>query len=335
MPPCIEFTHHFGRCKRNAVVEGRCRSHHVLYEARVEESGPRPADTCPIYENEQWCGKQCEPGLDLCHEHEERRQRFEREDMILRTIDDFVDYGYTWQGVLQELYDRNPYNEITQRYIVEQVYYRLNSRIDGWIIDLEWNRVRRPDNLSSDPQNVHRTVISEQTNKITDILLTEVIPPVQDTECCIAEAWYTLPEPYRPPFFDYWSISKDIQVWYTTSACRTENDWLYKKILDGLIAYIEYQPKERRTELYIRLYQEASESMNMCCEGHIARLCNVVVGFIDGVEQPVSVGEILQMKMAAIAQKDISVEAKRAEAEEVLRDYSIEGDLRDGWLEAF
>jgi hypothetical protein len=73
----------------------------------------------------------------------------------------------------------------------------------------------------------------------------------------------------------------------------------------------------------------------MCCEGHISRLCNVLVGFDEAFQPPVPFGEILQNKMAAIAGLDIPEEEKRKQANAFFDEHRVAQEERSAWLDAF
>jgi hypothetical protein len=73
----------------------------------------------------------------------------------------------------------------------------------------------------------------------------------------------------------------------------------------------------------------------MCCEGHISRLCNVLVGFDDAFQPPVSFGELLQSKMSAIAGLDVTEEEKRRQATAFFDEHGTPAEERVAWLEAF
>ena len=77
------------------------------------------------------------------------------------------------------------------------------------------------------------------------------------------------------------------------------------------------------------------ESLGKCCEGHISRLCNVLVGFDDSFKPVVSAGELLQQKLAAIAERDIQVEYKVGEAWILFEELGIPIEERNAWIEAF
>jgi hypothetical protein len=60
-----------------------------------------------------------------------------------------------------------------------------------------------------------------------------------------------------------------------------------------------------------------------------------MVGFDDRFEPPVPVGEILQQKIASIANEEMSVEDKVERAVYVFRELQIPMDEWDVWVDAF
>ena len=129
-------------------------------------------------------------------------------------------------------------------------------------------------------------------------------------------------------------VMNDIDHWYNQQNCRTMGDRLYGKVLEGLWHTIQAQPEPARVELIQRLWEEASESVGMCCEGHISRLVNVMVGFDSAFAPPVSRGEILQNKMAALAAMSVEADVRVAYARAFMNELGMpEGDQAP-WLEA-
>lgn len=187
--------------------------------------------------------------------------------------------------------------------------------------------------IAQDSQNVHTRPVTQQTNDSTDKLLAIPIPDTQNTERQITLAWLSCH--YPTSHHQYLRVAVDVNKWFTTKTCRIENDLLYRRLLRGLVAHIEKQPELIRKELYKRLWEECLESLNMCCEGHISRLCNVLVGFDESFKPPVSLGEILQDKMAMIARMDIPDDMKRTHARAIMEELGVPEPDRAAWLDAF
>lgn len=193
--------------------------------------------------------------------------------------------------------------------------------------------------IANDPQNTHTRVVSEATNKATAILLERVKhldhtkAPTHWMDWLAIEWLTTCKKHYGPMSF----VIVDMCTWWQKSECRARGDWLYRKLLLGVLDVIhEEKNKERQKELLQRLYEECDEAQGMCCEGHIARLCNVFVGFDEAFQPPISVGEQLQQEMSVIAmRKDIDEDEKRELAIDVLDRLQVPQAQREDWLEAF
>ena len=171
----------------------------------------------------------------------------------------------------------------------------------------------------ADNQNVHREVITDQTNRGMEILLAQEVPKEQETLTEIWLAWGDSPK----------ALKEDMLRWYNQSSCRKENDWLYKRALDGLWSMIK-----GNSDLLGRLADEADESSGMCCEGHLCRLVNVMVGFDERFEVHVSKKEQLQQRMAEIAAMDVSTEQKALDAWKWMEANGIAEEERSAWIDA-
>jgi hypothetical protein len=192
--------------------------------------------------------------------------------------------------------------------------------------------------LARDTQNVHTAQVAKQTNGNLEILLEAKPYEGQDTLSILTRWWLFRP---KPAFEDYWRVMQDVHHWYHARTCKKTNDHLYQRVLDGLVVKIlratDGEGKEKDElfmELVKRLWEECEEAVGMCCEGHLARLANVLVGFDEAFKPPVPVGEILQQKMADIAQLKISHKLKLQKAVAVMDELAIPVADRDPWLEA-
>jgi hypothetical protein len=181
--------------------------------------------------------------------------------------------------------------------------------------------------LALDAQNVHTGAVTRLTSAGLQYLLDVPVPLGQETPEELYDAWDTKNKKERR------RVYRDMIQWYDTPTCREKDDHLYHRALDGLWATIKQSP--HKEELLGRLWEEASESVEMCCDGHLSRVTNVLVGFHDSVAPPVPVGERLQMAMSAIAERDIPVEHKVGQAWAVFEELKIPMEERRAWIDAF
>lgn len=300
---------------------------------------------------------------------EERRQRDLRVNELVELLR-ARNPRPTWQAVVEELYEHFENGEYTRdmAYLISRVYaareiviwpHNLIEQYWWWLDDGRVGEAPQLEQLplfehvpavprraapaaprlqalARDAQNVHTREVSEQTNESTKKLLEEYEKSCK-TKRFRSPDWFAAK--WLTERYGGWNgvvrVVNDMQHWYGTRSCRTENDWLYAKCLDGLYMLIKRTTdEETRKELYKRAFEECSESVGMCCEGHISRLCNIMVGFDDSFKPPVPIGELLQNAMAKIAQSERDANDKITEANKVFNELNVPEPERVVWLEA-
>jgi hypothetical protein len=125
----------------------------------------------------------------------------------------------------------------------------------------------------------------------------------------------------------------DMQLWYNRSWCREEGDYMYKRVLDHAWAAIKTRSADEQRTLNIRLQQECAESYGMCCDGHINRIINTFVGFIDDIAPSIPIGEILQHKMAQVSEIE-DLEERILRATLIFHELGVNAEQAGPWLEA-
>lgn len=350
-----------------------CTIHHRVYNRR---GVAHVAGTCHRWiGNTHYCGRQCaDNGLLFCERHIDVERRREERNQAQREANARIDQvvlEYTQR--LHDMNWRQMVDDITvnprgfpshTRWIIARRYFFLRAHVEPefneqWQFELYWawvvrGRIGNPPDLTDaapwipvvidrnalvviagDVQNVHTRVVSDQTNKGLEKLLeaSKNARLLLRTPESFAARW--LKRGYGN-WDDVVRIVGDMKYWYGMATCKTSNDRLYKKALDGLYRTIKNaKDDEVQAELFKRAFEECLESVGMCCEGHISRLSNVMVGFDDAFEPPVPFGEILQNKMAAISAMEIEPDEKRTLATEFLNEFAVPDGERSAWLEAF
>ncbi len=171
-----------------------------------------------------------------------------------------------------------------------------------------------------DNQNVHRARTVSHVTRIFNKLMEIVVPRDQTTlgsiivKCKLPpRAIIHLTQHYCEPVTIY------------------EIPRAYPRALDAVWAFIEAHPEKE--ELYVRVRDEMTDNIGMCAQGNLSRVCNIVSGYIEGIQPAVAQGEILQNKMAAIAGD--SEGDKVGRAKKVLQELYIPEDQWAPWIEAF
>ena len=347
-----------------------CGLHTRCYEQRVVRSGGthHQAGHCQTFDGVRWCPSLCREGSVFCTAHHFRNDRaaaatLERErvrQLLRATVDALVVLHPPpdWRDVIQGLVNQPDPDGILYQAGLEFFIRRHGGHPIEYRQHWMWveagrqgpepvfveppagpvrvTRITQQDELARivrDNQNVHTAPVSRQTNESVDRLLAVEVPAGQTTEMSMVQGWTNRSAP--PKIGRLIRVLTDVNRWFNQQMCRAAGDRLYMRVLRGLVALINQQGDETRQELYQRLWEECYESVDMCCEGHISRLCNVMVGFDEAFQPPVPVGEILQQKMAMIAGLDVTTEMKHTHALAVMNELNIPGDQRAAWLDAF
>lgn len=277
-----------------------------------------------------------EKGAKLCKRHVKVEAKRARKQVLEGLWADALDFLWDGAGLPQDL----PVY-VTGRLMEVEATPKEHEQLGEWVLDeLDFYYAIHPqvgegpgeprtelEALTRDAQNVHTPAVNAQTAAGLTALLETAVAVGQDTLDELQEAWRTRPAATRK------SVLKDVSRWYATRTCRSEDDHLYQRLLDGLWMRIKLSP--HKDDLVQRLWEEAIESLKVCPEGHISRLCNVLVGYDATFKVPISPGEILQHKIAAIAAEDISIPSKVIKAWEVMEELEIPREQRMEWIEAF
>jgi predicted house-cleaning noncanonical NTP pyrophosphatase (MazG superfamily) len=103
----------------------------------------------------------------------------------------------------------------------------------------------------------------------------------------------------------------------------------YASAFDHLWSFI--RKHEHKNELVKRLEEEILDGANVCANGKLARLMNVVEGYLDGITTE-NRKELFQNRMAIISK--MGVKRRRREAKKAFKEYGIPEGEQGPWLEA-
>jgi hypothetical protein len=312
-------------CERDGQAAGHlclCRLHLVRYDRYVDQAGPHHPGQCFHFIRENgiqqahWCDRFVPPGTYYCDRH--------RHDPVPRhlPLPDPLRAGARPlpPGLLREPPPLPP--------------PRAGSPDPRFPEPPQVARGLRA--LAADNQNVHTREVNQQTEDGIRRLCAVAVSPAQDTRKTLVGVWCTnIPTGWEKIY----TVYRDIEKWFTTQHCRTvhpqEPDNLYYKTIRGLVAYIlKVENLELRNELFKRAYEECKESVGLCCDGHLARLVNVLVGFDDAFKPPVSQGDLIQDRMSAINAMSVPTDEKVRLANAYFTELGVGVDDRAAWIVA-
>jgi hypothetical protein len=179
--------------------------------------------------------------------------------------------------------------------------------------------------IAASSQSVHTRAVIDQSNRGVAFILAVPVPEDQNTLADLKALWADASEK---------TTHTDIKTWWDKSLCFSPGDYMYRRLLKGVWAFIKSQDDaERRSELETRLLQECREARGMCCQGHTNRLVNVLSGFVGDIQVEQSRGEILQQEFAEIGGIE-DEEARYLRATQVIADLGLNADEAGPWLDA-
>lgn len=182
--------------------------------------------------------------------------------------------------------------------------------------------------FTADAQNVHTEKIVNQTTKNVSILLKTFVPEEfrWNAEKCSKTPGDIIMKCNLPPDAVWQMVSK---------YCANETIYdleigIYGKVLDAVWQLILVS--DDKTNLMNILKIELVDNIGMCAQGNLSRLCNIMTGYIDGIQIPASVTEMLGEslpKLLVIA----DIDERIIKAIEILKNSGIPHDQWSAWLE--
>ena len=285
MPLCIAITQGGTQCIRNSR-EGdvRCGGHMKMYEALVKKHGRRA-------------------------------------NIIQRAFDQRMIYRAQLRGQRERVFEnqQHEYQRWTQFEFPGDV-----DDDDDDVVEVEAIPLQRPlQALAEDNQNVHTTIVVNQTKEIVKRILAISIPhPYKWNIRIISKTPGEIITNCRLSInagrimMDKYTLSDDIYEM---------GEGIYGKVLDGVWQYIK--ASEHKEDLCKILAQELRDNVAQCLQGNLSRLCNVLAGYMEGVGSQESMAEILGRRFALIS--------TRVEGILILDELGVMDEIiREEWLSA-
>lgn len=94
------------------------------------------------------------------------------------------------------------------------------------------------------------------------------------------------------------------------------------------------RPPEEKKEIFKRMLEEIYEGRDMCLQGKVSRIINILCGFHPEIHVGLSGKELLQDRMSKLAQReDMDPELRMEEGRGILRDADVPEEQWNVWLE--
>lgn len=180
--------------------------------------------------------------------------------------------------------------------------------------------------LANDRQNVHTHVIVQKVKETVQKVLNIPVPPEYQTD--------TLKTPGE--IILECKLSKQAAAHMMVRYCNDENIYelgagIYGRVLNSVWQYTKASPDA--ADLKKILAVEMEDNIGMCAQGNLSRLCNILSGYLDGLNVNVkSMNEILGERFALL--RAIENEEERLTAGyKILRELNVPEEQWPNWIE--
>lgn len=182
--------------------------------------------------------------------------------------------------------------------------------------------------IANDNQNVHTSVVVEQTKKNVAEILKIPVPEVFKWQKARLSQTYKMIIMFchlTPK--SAWQFS----AMYCSDATIYEMEpGIFGKVVDGVWQFIRTSPD--KADLKKILAAELRDNVGMCAQGNLSRMCNVLQGYLDGIGQKESVNTIVGREFPKLMEIEDQVE-REARGVAVLRMNDVPEDQWETWLE--
>lgn len=182
--------------------------------------------------------------------------------------------------------------------------------------------------FAQDNQNIHTTIIVEKIKKMVVKILEIPVPSEYETE--------TLKTPGE--IILECSLSKKAGGQMMAKYCEEVDIYelgieIYPRVLNSVWQYIKNS--EHSSDLKKILKSEMEDNIGMCQQGNLSRLCNILSGYLDGLQVDTrSTNEILGEKFSQLQNlQNLTTDERWQRAQEILEEFEVPLDEHDIWLE--
>lgn len=343
MPICVAFKKDGKQCRLDALPDGdRCRMHKTC----LEHNGPNKTMlnelkyrqeririnlyNLHVRENNDWetynreyteelnryevaklelqtrFARERQQGIDRDAEARERRRRERQERVEQRRR-----FRERWLARLR------PRNIAEAVQVVNGLMGQDQEAVEG----------RELEEFANDRQNVHTTVVVNKVKETVEKLLQIPVPPEYETETQKTVGEIILE----------CDLSRKASWQMMSKYCQDEDIYdmgagIYAKVLNAVWQYIKNSPDSE--DLKKILKTEMEDNVGMCAQGNLTRLCNIVAGYMDGINpETKSQNEIIADKMVEVLNSEMDTSSKLKIAIKFLTEMGVPRDQYTIWIE--
>lgn len=265
--------------------------------------------------------------------------RRDKDGNIIKCSAEAVKTNYGWRcqpharSEYQRIYNARP--EVVARKEAKAAEQRQEAPIEARIEFLQAEIQRHlgvlenrppPDTLAAfaaDTQNVHTKATVNLVQKTVDLVLAIPVPDEYQTNTLKTVGEIVLA----------CKLSKQAAAQMFRHYCSDDSIYeygpgIYARILNSVWQFIK--GSEHKDDLCSILRSEMEDNIDMCAQGNLSRLCNILSGYMESLVVETT-AEQLQRRMAEIASSDAT--DKTTQALRLLQELTIPSHEWGAWLE--
>lgn len=184
--------------------------------------------------------------------------------------------------------------------------------------------------FTSDPQNVHTTVMVRQTKEIVEKVRQIQVPAEYQWNMSITSK--TPGEIIAECKLSIHAACQMLTQYSHKTAIYDIEEGIYGKVLDSVWQFVKNSPDKE--DLCRILKQEMEDNIGMCAQGNLTRLCNILAGYLDGVAPPESVAEKMGRLLPPLMEIEDPLD-RIYQAFKIMKDNNVPFEEWDNWVSGF
>lgn len=180
--------------------------------------------------------------------------------------------------------------------------------------------------LAHDPQNVHTKVVVDNTQHAVGIILALTPESHHANKKTYTELILECPLTIRA------MLDFGHRYWSTEVEIYGHGPGIYFKLVNSIWSYTKKSP--HKEDICKIIASELDDTVGMCAQGALSRLCNILAGYVPGIGEQRSKTEIVGDALSAIARNsDLNIYQKFNRAREILEEHEVPQKEWTTWME--
>uniref|UniRef100_A0A6C0EUG7 Uncharacterized protein n=1 Tax=viral metagenome TaxID=1070528 RepID=A0A6C0EUG7_9ZZZZ len=188
--------------------------------------------------------------------------------------------------------------------------------------------VRRLGAFAADPQNVHTVEAVRQTKEIVEKVRTVSVPEEYKWNTLFVSK--TIGEIITECKLTSHAAAQMFNQYVSPVAIYDIEEGIYGKVLDSVWQFVKASPDKE--DLCKILKQEMTDNINMCAQGNLSRICNILAGYMEGIGSQ----ETLSERLGRLLPPLMAIEdclTRIMDAIKILKDNNVPMTDWDKWLD--